>query len=136
MKAGEQRDVPVTFPAEYPAEHLAGKAATFAVTVKDVKERVLPELDDEFAKSVSEFDTLAELDADLHARFLEAITEEGNRVFRSTVLDDLAGQLSTELPEAAGALADGRHDAKHDRVAVGAGHGDVRLPADDGTECR
>jgi trigger factor len=100
MKAGEQRDVPVTFPAEYPAEHLAGKAAMFAVTVKDVKERVLPELDDEFAKSVSEFDTLAELDADLHARFLEAIAEEGDRVFRSTVLDDLAGQLSTELPEA------------------------------------
>ncbi len=100
MKSGEQRDVAVTFPAEYPAEQLAGKPATFAVTVKDVKQRELPELDDEFAKSVSEFDTLAELESDVQARFLEAVSEEGDRVFRSTVLDDLAKQLSTELPEA------------------------------------
>jgi trigger factor len=100
MRAGEQRDVPVTFPAEYPAEQLAGQAATFAVTVKEVKQRVLADLDDEFAKSVSEFDTLAELEADLHARFQEAISEESDRVFRSTVLDDLAKQLSSELPEA------------------------------------
>jgi trigger factor len=99
MKAGEERDVPVTFPADYPAEHLAGKAAGFHVVMKDVKERLLPDLDDEFAKSVSEFDTLAELEADITERFREALQEESDRVFRSSVLDDLAKQLSTELPE-------------------------------------
>src|SRR5689334_3856876 len=62
MKAGEEKDVPVTFPADYPAEHLAGQAASFHVLMKEVKERLLPDLDDEFAKSVSEFDTLKELE--------------------------------------------------------------------------
>ena len=99
MKPGEERDVPVSFPADYPAEHLAGKAASFHVVMKDVKERLLPDLDDEFAKSVSEFDTLAELDADITERFRQALQEESERVFRSSVLDDLAKQLSTELPE-------------------------------------
>jgi FKBP-type peptidyl-prolyl cis-trans isomerase (trigger factor) len=89
MKAGEQRDVAVTFPADYPAEHLAGQEASFDVTMKDVKERLLPDLDDEFAKSVSEFDTLKELEADITSRFEEALTEESNRIFRTTVLDDL-----------------------------------------------
>ena len=68
--------------------------------MKDVKERLLPDLDDEFAKSVSEFDTLKELEADVTSRFEEALTEESNRIFRTTVLDDLAKQLTSELPEA------------------------------------
>src|SRR5205807_1537338 len=92
MKTGEERDVPVTFPADYPAEHLAGRAASFHVVAKDVKERLLPDLDDEFAKSVSEFDTLKELEDDITGRFREALQEESDRVFRSTVLDDLAKQ--------------------------------------------
>src|SRR6476661_8774613 len=100
MKAGEQRDVAGTFPADYPAEHLAGQEASFDVTMKDVKERLLPDLDDEFAKSVSEFDTLKELEADVTARFEEALTEESNRIFRTTVLDALAKQVTSELPEA------------------------------------
>ncbi|HET7428316.1 MAG TPA: trigger factor [Gaiellales bacterium] len=100
MKTGDEKDVPVTFPADYPAEHLAGQAASFHVVMKDVKERILPDLDDEFAKSVSEFDTLKELEDDITGRFREALQEESDRVFRSTVLDDLAKQLSTPLPEA------------------------------------
>jgi trigger factor len=99
MKAGEEKDVPVTFPADYPAEHLAGQAASFHVAMKDVKERLLPDLDDEFATSVSEFDTLKELEDDITSRFREALQEESDRVFRSSVLDDLAKQLSSELPE-------------------------------------
>jgi trigger factor len=99
MKTGDQRDVAVTFPEDYPAEHLAGKAASFDVVMKDVKEQLLPDLDDEFAKSVSEFDTLAELEADISSRFQQALSEESDRIFRSTVLDDLAKQLTTELPE-------------------------------------
>jgi trigger factor len=100
MKTGDEKDVPVTFPADYPAEHLAGQAASFHVVMKDVKERILPDLDDEFAKSVSEFDTLKELEDDITGRFREALQEESDRVFRSSVLDDLAKQLSTPLPEA------------------------------------
>jgi len=100
MKAGEEKDVAVSFPADYPAEHLAGAEASFHVVMKDVKERLLPDLDDEFAKSVSEFDTLKELEDDITGRFHEALQEESDRVFRSSVLDDLAKQLSTELPEA------------------------------------
>jgi trigger factor len=99
MTAGEQRDISVTFPQEYPAEHLAGQAATFDVTMKDVKERLLPDLDDEFAKSVSEFDTLAELEADISNRFAEALQEESDRIFRSTVLDDLSHKLTSDVPE-------------------------------------
>jgi len=99
MTAGEERDVSVSFPPDYPAEHLAGRTANFHVVMKDVKERVLPELDDELAKSVSEFDTLAELDADISKRIEEIVQHESDRLFRSTVLDDLGKQLSSELPE-------------------------------------
>ena len=60
-KAGEERRVEVTFPEDYQAEHLAGEDAVFAVEVKEVREKVLPELDDEFASEASEFDTLEEL---------------------------------------------------------------------------
>jgi trigger factor len=100
MKAGDERDVTVTFPPDYPAEPLAGKQAVFHVTVKDVKERSLPELDDEFAMSVSEFDTLADLRGDIEGRFRTIIDEESRRVFRSSVLDRLGTQLSTPIPEA------------------------------------
>jgi trigger factor len=99
MSTGEERDVPVSFPADYPAEHLAGQAASFHIVMKDVKERVLPDLDDELARSVSEFDTLAELEGDISKRFEEVVQHESDRLFRSTVLDDLAKQLTTELPE-------------------------------------
>jgi trigger factor len=100
MAAGQEREVTVVFPPDYPAEQLAGKEAVFTVTVKDVKERVLPELDDEFAMSVSEFDTVGELRADITERYTAALGEESERVFRSTVLDDLRTRLVTPLPEA------------------------------------
>jgi len=68
MKAGEERDIDFAMPEDYAAEHLAGKPVSFHVKLKDVKERVLPALDDEFATSVSEFDTLEELRADIRER--------------------------------------------------------------------
>ena len=73
VKAGESKDVVVTFPEEYQAKELAGKEATFKCTVHEVKFEELPELDDEFAKDVSEFDTLAELrdDATTRLRLLQ-----------------------------------------------------------------
>lgn len=61
MKAGEEKDVKVKFPDEYFSKDLAGKDATFKVKVNEIKKKELPELDDDFAKDVSEFDTLKEL---------------------------------------------------------------------------
>ena len=61
MKVGEEKDIKVTFPEEYFSKDLAGKEATFKVKVNEIKEKQLPVLDDEFAKDVSEFDTLADL---------------------------------------------------------------------------
>jgi len=100
MKAGEERDIDLTMPADYGATHLAGKAVTFHVKVSDVKERVLPELDDELAMSVSEFDTLAELRADVRERVRGIIDAEAERRFRSSVLDALGAELKTPVPEA------------------------------------
>jgi trigger factor len=97
MKAGQERDIPLTMPEDYAAEHLAGKEVSFHVKVSDVKERVLPELNDEFA---SEFDTLEELRADIHERVREVIEAESERRFRSSVLDALGVELSTPVPDA------------------------------------
>jgi trigger factor len=100
MKAGEERDIALTMPEDYAAEHLAGKEVSFHVKVSDVKERVLPELDDEFAMSVSEFDTLQELRADIDERVRKVIEAESDRRFRSSVLDALGAELSTPVPDA------------------------------------
>jgi trigger factor len=100
MKVGEERDVALTMPADYAAEHLAGKAVSFHVKMSDVKERVLPELDDEFATSASEFDTLAELRADITERVRAVVEAEAERRFRSSVLDSLGAELSTPGPDA------------------------------------
>jgi trigger factor len=100
MKAGDERDIGLPLPPDHEDASIAGKVATFHVTVKDVKERVLPALDDELATSVSEFDTLGELRADIHERIREALEREVEMRFRASVLDSLADQLETEVPDA------------------------------------
>jgi trigger factor len=100
MKVGEERDVAFTMPEDYAAEHLAGKPVSFHVEVGDVKERVLPELDDEYATSVSEFDTLEELRADIRERVRTVVEAEADRRFRSSVLDSLGAELTTPVPDA------------------------------------
>jgi trigger factor len=100
MKAGEERDIEFSMPEDYPAEHLAGKPVSFHVKLKDVKERVLPALDDEFATSVSEFDTLGELRADIHERVRAVIDAEADQRFRASVLDALGAELKTPVPDA------------------------------------
>jgi trigger factor len=99
MSAGERRPLPLTFPDDYPASHLAGRTASFDVHVKDIKERLLPELDDEFARSASEFDTVADLRADIERRLTQAVESEVDTRFRGAVLDALGKQLSTPVPE-------------------------------------
>jgi trigger factor len=97
--AGEDRTVTVTFPEDYQADELAGKQAEFAVTVKEVKAKDLPEVDDEFAEEAG-FDTLAELREDIRLRIAEA---EGSRVdaeFREAALDAAVANATVEVPDA------------------------------------
>ncbi|HET7484696.1 MAG TPA: trigger factor [Solirubrobacterales bacterium] len=95
---GEQREVKVSFPEDYGAEHLAGKEAVFAVDVKEVREKVLPELDDEFASEASEFDTLDELRADIAKRVGEAVDERAEQDFRAAAVDAAVDAASIDLP--------------------------------------
>jgi trigger factor len=96
--AGEERVVDVTFPDEYPGE-LGGQAASFDVTVKEVKAKRLPELDDDFAGEASEFDTLAELREDIARQLREGDERAIEREFREAVVDAAAAEAQIELPE-------------------------------------
>ena len=97
-KAGEEFDVNVTFPTEYAAE-LAGKDATFKVKIHELKVKELPALDDEFAKDVSEYDTLAELKKSIKADLVKTKTEQINREFESAVLEKVVELVEGEIPE-------------------------------------
>ena len=97
-KAGDAFDVVVTFPEDYGAENLAGKEATFKVELHEVKVKELPALDDEFAKDVSEFDTLDELKADEKRKIKERKQSEAENDFENTVIDKLIEGMKAEVP--------------------------------------
>jgi len=99
MKKGEEKEINVTFPEEYHSEELAGQAAVFKVKVGDIKRKVLPELDDEFAKDVSEFDTLDELKKDIEATLLKRKEEERKRYIENTVVTKAAEAAQVEIPQ-------------------------------------
>ena len=100
-KIGESFDVNVTFPEEYHAKELAGKAATFKVTLKAITHIELPELDDDFAKDVSEFDTFAEYRADVEAKILKRHESAAESVYEETIVKALNEKLAgEEIPEA------------------------------------
>jgi trigger factor len=99
-KAGEERDVNVTFPEEYgQAEQLAGKEAVFKVKVKEVREKVLPELDDDFASDASEFDTLEELRADIREKVGTALGSRAEEDFRIAAIDAAVDQATVAVTE-------------------------------------
>ncbi len=97
-KTGEEFDVTVTFPEQYHAEELQGKEAVFKVKLNELKEKVLPALDDEFAKDVSEFDTLEELKADTKAKLEKAAEEKATNEKESAILDFLSENLKANIP--------------------------------------
>lgn len=99
VSGGEQREVKVSFPEDYGAEHLAGKEAVFTVDVKEVREKVLPELNDDFASEASEFDTLDELRADIGKRVGEAVDERAEQDFRAAAVDAAVDAASIDLPD-------------------------------------
>lgn len=97
---GDETEVHVTFPAEYHAEELAGKPAVFKVTVKGITAKELPELDDEFAVDVSEFDTLAEYKEDIKKNLLEKKEKEAKLAKEDAVVDKIIEAATMEIPDA------------------------------------
>ena len=96
---GDEFDVNVTFPEEYHAKELAGKAAVFKTKLNAIKFEELPECDDEFAKDVSEFDTLDEYKADIKAKITKRQEDEADREFENALVDALIEKLVAEIPE-------------------------------------
>lgn len=96
--AGDERTVELTFPDDYPAEELAGKDASFAVQVKEVKEKRLPELDDDFAVEAGGYDSLDELRSEIGARIAQAEERAIEAEFRETAVDAVVDQAKIEVP--------------------------------------
>lgn len=99
-EAGEEFDVNVTFPEEYQAKELAGKAAVFKIKLHEVKTKELPALDDEFAKDVSEFDTLAELKADIRKNMEESNEQQAALAVENDLVDQVIATIEGDIPEA------------------------------------
>ena len=99
-KIGEEVEVNVTFPEEYHAAELKGKPAVFKCTVNEIKVKELPEADDEFAKDVSEFDTLAEYKDDIRAKLLEKKTADAKREKQNKTVAKAVENATMEIPEA------------------------------------
>lgn len=97
---GDSFDVNVTFPTEYHAENLAGKAAVFKVVLHEIKFNELPELNDEFAKDVSEFETFAEYKADVKAKIQKRHEKEAENKVEEQIIDVLVEKLEADIPEA------------------------------------
>jgi trigger factor len=117
--AGDERTIDVAFPDDYGAEHLAGKPAQFAISVKEVRARVLPELDDELAADAAGFDTLDELREDVRRRIAE---QEGRAVeadFREAALDAAVANATVEVPDA---LVEARAVELWDQMLHSLGH--------------
>lgn len=100
MNVGEEKDLNVTFPEQYHAEELAGKAVVFHVKVNSITETQLPELDDDFAKDISEFDTLAEYKASIRAKLEADAAERDANNFTNAVITKVVENATVEIPEA------------------------------------
>ena len=97
MKAGEEKDIDITFPENYTPE-LAGKPVVFHVKVNEVKVKEVPAMDDEFAKDVSEFDTLKDLKADIKKKLTTERTEAAQRAFEDVLMAKVAESIEAEIP--------------------------------------
>ena len=99
MSAGEEKDVNVTFPENYHEKSLAGAPVVFKVKVHEVKETVVPEKDDEFVKDVSEFDTMAELRADIEKRIRDEKQAGIDRAFENAAIEKAVANMTVEIPD-------------------------------------
>ncbi|MBF2029006.1 MAG: trigger factor [Oscillatoriales cyanobacterium C42_A2020_001] len=99
MNPGDTKEVEATFPETYPQPKVAGRKALFTITLKELKEKELPELDDEFAQEVSEFQTIAELRESLESRFTEEAEDQTRSNKEQAILQELLNQIETDVPE-------------------------------------
>ena len=99
MSLEEEKDVEVTFPEDYPQTELAGKPATFTITLKELKEKELPDMDDDFAEEVSEFETLDELRKSLEDRFQKEAAAATDANIDRALLNQLAQLIEAEIPK-------------------------------------
>lgn len=99
MKVGEEKDINVTFPEEYHSQELAGKEATFNVKINSIKERLLPELDDEFAKDLGEYETLAELRDSIRERLEAALTAGTKQEMENKLIEQIIENSTFDLPK-------------------------------------
>ena len=113
MSAGEEKDIDITFPEDYHAE-LAGKAVVFHVKCNKVTATNVPALDDDFAKDVSEFETLEELKADIRAKALENAQKQINNAFEQACVDKAAENCTVDMPKA---LVESELDNQMERFA-------------------
>jgi trigger factor len=100
LAVGDEKQFEITFPADYHAEHLRGQPATFKVTVKELKEKVVPDLDDSFAADASEFETMDDLRADVRRRLVELQTGAAEREFRARAVDEAVANATVAVPSA------------------------------------
>jgi trigger factor len=98
-RAGDEREVRVTFPEDYRADELAGQEAVFATSVKEVKEKRLPELDDDFAAEAGGFDSLDELRTDVESKLREAHEQAADREFREAAVDAAVETATIDIPD-------------------------------------
>jgi len=99
MNLGETKEIPVTFPEAYPQKDVAGRPANFTVTLKELKEKELPELNDDFAQEVSEFETLTELRSALESRYQAEAERQTKANVQQALVDELLKYVKVELPE-------------------------------------
>ena len=99
MSAGEEKDINVTFPENYHEKSLAGAPVVFKVKIREVKETVVPEKDDEFVKDVSEFDTMAELRADIEKRIRDEKQAGIDRAFENAAIEKAVANMTVEIPD-------------------------------------
>lgn len=100
MNIGDEKEINVTFPEDYHAEELKGKPATFKVSVKGIKEKQLPDIDDDFAQDVSDFDTLDEYKADLKKKIAERKEAEAKRQKETEAIEKIVADSKMDIPQA------------------------------------
>ena len=100
LNVGDEKEVSVTFPEDYHAEDLKGKDAVFACRIKTIQKKELPDVDDEFAQDVSEFDTLDEYKADIRSRLLKSREADARRIKEAAVVDKIVENAQMDIPDA------------------------------------
>jgi len=109
LKPGEQRSFPVEYPKDFPEEELAGKTVDFDVNVESIRERQIPELNDEFAKTMGQFETLADLREDIRTRLTASAEKAADREVERKIVDEVVARSKVDFPDV---LVD--HDVSHD----------------------